>query len=101
MIALVTLDQAKERLRIDFDDDDFDIMSMVSQASAILLKRIKMTEATINDSWGSPLEIPEDIQAVTLEMVAEMYTNREASVADILSDRLLELLVGYRDPTLS
>lgn len=98
MIGLVSIEQAKDRMRIDSTDEDGDISSMISQASAILLRRIKQTESTINDEWGSPVEVPEDIQAVVLEMVSEMYKNREASAADILSDRLLMLLEPHRTP---
>ncbi len=101
MIGLVSIEQAKDRLRIDSTDEDGDIQSMISQASAILLRRIKKTESTINDDWGSPIEVPEDIQAVVLEMVSEMYKNREASAGDILSERLLMLLEPHRTPTIA
>ncbi len=101
MIGLVSIEQAKDRLRIDSTDEDGDIQSMISQASAILLRRIKKTESTINDDWGSPIEVPEDIQAVVLEMVSEMYKNREASAADILPERLLMLLEPHRTPTIA
>lgn len=103
MIGLVSLEQARDRLNIDTDntDKDSDIQSMISQASAILIRRIKKTESGLSDDWGSPIEVPEDIQAVVLEMVSEMYRNREASAADILSDRLLMLLEPHRTPTIA
>lgn len=103
MIGLVSLEQAKDRLNIDDGntDKDADIQSIISQASAILLRRIKKTESTLYSDWGSPIEVPEDLQAVTLEMVSEMYKNREASAADILSDRLLMLLEPHRTPTIA
>lgn len=105
-IALVSLDQAKDHLRVTHDNDDEDIFSKVEQASAIVLDYLKLS-VTPTD-WGnlsgdSPpgTGVPHLIQAATLLILGELFKGRESSTVDVLSNAVKSLLHRYRDPALA
>lgn len=107
---VVTLQEAKLQLRIAADNTfhDADIAMKITQASAIILRYYKVDladETTIPPDWivpdTSPVEyLPtEDVKAWVLIALAEMFENREASISDVLSERLRYLIP--RTPTLA
>lgn len=107
MIDLVTLNQAKDHLRIVLTDTqhDTDVQFKIAQASEIVMDYIK--RSVVPDEWTvssvSPISysIPALVQAATLLVVGELYFNREASTADVLSTAVMNLLERYRDPALA
>lgn len=106
MTMLVTLDEAKDQVRILRDNTYFDndLELKVEIASDILLDFCKL--AAVPDEWfddNSPANIsaPATIKGVVLLMTAEMFLNRESSISMPLSDQIKSILrLKYRDPTL-
>ena len=71
--ALVTLEQAKDRLRVFITDEDADIQAMVEEATAAVIARVDNTEVT--DLWtdDSPNATPPEALAAVLELVVFLY----------------------------
>lgn len=102
MIDLVTLSVAKVHLGLLNDDRDTDVYMKIHQASEIVMRYYK--HETAPQEWvlnSSPVtyEIPSDMQAATLLVLGELFYNREAGVANILSDAVKSIIP--RDPTLA
>lgn len=105
--ALVSVADAKLDLGIPSSITDFDahVTLKIRDASAIAMKHMKLT--SLPDEWnegvGSPsgTGVPYNVQCATRLMVAELYVNREAGEADVLSSTVKSLLAGYRDPTIA
>jgi hypothetical protein len=81
MSALVTLDVAKEHLRVDHADDDPDIDRKIGQATAIVTRYIERSAGDDDVEWDETT-VPADVQAAILLMVQWLYDNRDAGVAD-------------------
>ncbi len=104
---LVSLDEAKDQLRILRSNTYFDndIELKVQIASGILMQFCKLDE--IPDEWydeSSPANVsaPDLIKGAVLMMTSELYLNRESSTANVLSDQIKGIIrLGYRDPTLA
>lgn len=86
MAKLVSVDQAKTRLRIDTDVGDTDIELMISAASAEIIGYLQGTEFDWTDSYGDPAEVdsdgvgvgvPDDIQDACLMYVGIKNKNRD------------------------
>ena len=80
---MLTLQQAKDHLRVEVDDDDNVIVDMIEAATA-----------AIADYLNTPLEDlpavpPSPVKAAALLLVADLYENREGQ-----TDRQL-----YQNPT--
>lgn len=88
MSELITLESARDHLRMDHDLDDGDIQNKIMEASAIVLDYLKLE--TIPASWD-PVA-PEHIQAATKLVLGELYKQREAGSADVLSVAVKSLL---------
>jgi hypothetical protein len=102
VISLVSLEVGKTHLRVDVTDHDADITLKIAQASAIVMRFYK--KDVVPDDWivnNSPIsyDIPADIQAAVLLVLSDLYENREASIANPLSDAVKSLIP--RDPTLA
>lgn len=104
--SFVTLNQAKDHLRQYESYDDADIQLKIEQATAIILDFLKLSG--VPDSWNSDSAsespgggVPPLIQAATLLVLGELFKNREASAADLLSPGIKDLLRRYRDPALA
>ena len=102
-IKLVTLKQTKEHLRVTHVADDDDTLGKIEQASAIVLDYLKLD--AIPDGWDAGTgdspgrkTVPFVVQAAVLLIVGELFKNREASAADLLSKTVTDLLVRWRDP---
>lgn len=101
MILLVSIEEAKQHLRILHDESDADIEMKLAAASAIVLRYHKQDAVPAEWLIGSPFEIspPHDIKASVLLVLSELYENREAGIANPLSDAVKSLIP--RDPTLA
>ena len=76
--TLVTLDEAKARLRVFIDDEDADIQAMVEEATAAVIARVDNTEVT--DLWtdDSPNATPPEARAAVLELTMFLYERDSA-----------------------
>lgn len=106
MTMLVSLDETKNHLHIPLASThaDEDIALKIEIASDILLDFLKL--AAVPEGWyteDSPpvLETPALIKGVVLLMACELYTIRESSAANVLSDEIKNILRRYRDPALA
>jgi uncharacterized phage protein (predicted DNA packaging) len=72
-MAYVTLEQAKDHLRVDFQDDDIYILDLIAVAEASVANEIGSTLAS-NVSGG---ELPKPLYQAILMMVGHLYANRE------------------------
>lgn len=106
IIALVSLDQARDHLRVIHNDDDEDIFSKIEQASAIILDYLKLD--AVPTGWGnlsgespSGTGVPHLVQAATLLVLGELHNKREASGADVISPAVVSILNRYRDPAMA
>lgn len=73
---LITLQQAKDHLRVDFDDLDSDIIFKTEQASALCLKFLKLPENSFLDSSGQPENVPFYLSAAVCVWLDILFTNR-------------------------
>lgn len=105
MIDLIDMDEAKLQLHITDDLHDDDIALKITQASAICMNYLKLsaplTAWEIADTSPIEYDVPADIKFATLLMLSEMYENREASVANIISPAVEALLIRHRDPAMA
>lgn len=104
MIALVDLATAQAHLRDDDPANAADIQNKIYQASAIVLSHLKID--AIPDEWqasSSPVGpgMIHKIEAAKLLVLGELYENREASISKPLSEGVMNLLIGLRDPALA
>lgn len=102
MAALLTLDVAKQHLRVAHTDDDADITRKIDQASAIVLDYIKQRDAP----W-TPADVPPAIAAAVGLMLEDLYDNRSAGEASnevamgYLPVKVTALLHRWRDPAIA
>lgn len=119
MTMLVTLEQAKQHLRVKHASDDADIELKVHAASAAVIEYLKEAGAdSFLDSSGEVLMsddsppvplTPPCVQQATLLLVGEFFKNREPTPDDAvpaqfgygyLPRAVVALLYPLRDPTL-
>jgi Phage gp6-like head-tail connector protein len=111
MIKLVSLDAAQAHLRLSETDDEADVHLKIAAASRIVLKALGSAADFLNsdgtidyDSGGDPQDIPEDIQAATLLLLACFYDDRDGSVllTGGLPEAVISILNSYgRKPILA
>ncbi len=111
MIDLVTLERAKEHLRVTGSESDDDILGKISQASDFVLNYLKIadlvadssppTSPAVTDIWPPYGIVPGEVEAATLLVLGELYEKREAADADVLSQAVRDLLHRRRDPALA
>lgn len=112
--ALITLDYARLHQRSSTRDDD-DLMAKAQLATRIVMKHCKLP--WIPDAWVVPTQspmpmdisvmesppvwvrVPANIQAAIILVMAELFLNREASTANVLSDTVIDLLSEFRGPS--
>lgn len=119
MTGLVTLTEARARVRFDSEDsggspDDGDLQIMINSASRSVLRYIASGDQdfldsngdVIENSAGEPVGIPDDIKDAVLLWVAIKYRNRDED-GDIDQEfgfppkQVVSILYSYRQPTLS
>lgn len=117
-MMLVSLQQAKDHLRMDHDDDDNDITLKVHAASGAVVNYLKSGADSFldssgepeTDSSGDPVGVPFEVQAAVLIMLGELYMNREAELQGevaaqwgygYLPQPVIALLYPLRDPAVA
>jgi len=109
---IVTLEQAKDHLRVTHDSDDNDITLKIHGASAAIINYLKSSADSFLDSSGEVVldssalpVVPFVVIQATLLMVGWMYNFREgedkAFVPGYLPAPIISLLFPLRDPALS
>lgn len=100
-MALVTLADAKEQLRIESDNTDHDahLTRIVDQASHIVTDFLKIDEDEYGTSPddGSPA-VPNLVQAATLLVIEKLFDGTPDE--DPLTPAVRSILHRYRDPAL-
>lgn len=112
-MMLVTLEQAKSHLRVDYDFEDDLITAYVQGASGAVLNYLKVDGEEWFDSSGDPLLdssgdsiVPYVIEAATLIMTHYLYRLRgdnkdNAYERGYLPMPVTALLYPHRDPALA
>lgn len=107
MIPIITVDEAKDHLRITGARFDNDVMQKTLEASAIVWKYLKI------DFEASPVvfpwtgEMPFDVEAATKLILGDLWFFREGSQTggfahrDPISPAVVSLLTGWRDPSMA
>jgi hypothetical protein len=111
MVALVSLADAKQHLRVDHDADDPNIQRKIEQATAIALTFIKRSIGTPDPEDPSIVDwdettVPDDVAAGIELILSDLYDNRIAGDATQLAGaylppHVLALLLPWRSPTLA
>ncbi|MGF6957999.1 head-tail connector protein [Paraburkholderia youngii] len=99
MTDLVTLDEAKARLRIDGNDMDADLSLAIAGASASVVAYLK------REDWTDPADVPANVKNATI-MLAGMFI-RDPDGAEsqtwqqgYLPNAVVAILYPLRDPAL-
>jgi hypothetical protein len=95
-MALITLEQAKQQLRIDYDDQDADLIMKMEQASAIIVDYLKKPD----HGWTAET-VPPPVQAAILLVLTALWDDRDGSGdSDYLAPggAVARLLARTRDP---
>lgn len=95
---LITLDQAKEHLRIDGDDQEEDLLLKMEQASMIILDYIEV----INSGWDHT-NVPEHIRTCVLITLANLWDHRgdDKTNLDPIPPAVKSILYRTRTPVLN
>lgn len=115
MPQLVTLEQAKDHLRVDTDDGDNDLILKIRGASMSVMRYLKAQGAAsftdsagdvIEDSNGDAIGVPEDVQSAVLLMLGYLNRDRDADsdnayTMGFLPPPVTALLYPLRKPTLA
>lgn len=81
MVALVTIQQVKEVLRIDESDDDAMLTIMIGAASRRVIQHLKgQADVVLDlDSNGEPVSggVPDDVALATIMLVGYFFKNQD------------------------
>lgn len=109
----VSLQQVKNRLRIDTDDEDSDLLDLIEQCTAVIIAYLKVPNAYLDtsglvptDTSGDPIGVPREVQLATLVLIGIMYRDRdgadmEAWQQGYLPWQVTSLIYHLRDPALA
>ncbi len=113
MTALLTLDAAKQHLRVDFPDDDEDIQRKIDAASEIVLDYIKRRGPRPDEANPTPPDwtsddVPSPIAAAVAIVLSKLYDDRAAGKEDVenvalgyLTPSVTAILHRLRDPAIA
>lgn len=98
MSSLVTLTEVQDRLRIDGDDNDLDLMRMAEEATDIVLNYLKRPSQQGDgyDEW-TPETVPGTVRSAILLVVRNLHDELD----EPLSQAVKNLVERYRDPALA
>ena len=115
-MMLVTVEQAKERLRVTHDTEDADLTNMIEGASAAVLNYLGIdgsafyvptnSESEVSSSESDPqLVVPAEVQTATLILVGMLYRDRDGVEAKdwehgYLPKPVTAFLYPLRDPAM-
>lgn len=90
-MAVVTLEEMKNYLRVDFDDDDALLEGIIAQSQQICMDVARFTDLT--EFEKQPVS-----KIAVMYAVAYLYEHREDADHKILTLGLRALLFGIREP---
>lgn len=98
---IVTLDEIKEHLRIQHDDEDEYLEKLLQQAENVVEDYCRITLDPYTDSDGNEIDPPEPIRLAIMIMTGFFYENRD--IPDMTTYKAMRmavdsLLYPYRDP---
>lgn len=98
-MALITKEQAKNHLLIDYDDRDADLELKMEQATEIVIDYIKKPD----HGWTEET-VPKTVQAAILLVLTALFDDRDGSGEGdyiALSGPVARLLARHRDPAIA
>ena len=102
---ILTVEEVKNHLRIEENDEDSYIEGLIRQAQAAAedFCRVSLDEQTITDEDGTErtIPVPEPVRLAVLLMVSHYYENRDnpdRAVYGTMRIAFENLLYPYRDP---
>jgi hypothetical protein len=102
---LVDFDRAKRHVYASGTDDDDLILTKLEHAGSIVMDYMKLSATPaawdVADTSPQEIEVPPNVQAVTLLVLGSLYKDRESDTANVLSDTIKNLLRRLRDPALA
>lgn len=104
MVGFVTLQQAKDHLRLDFDDADDDLELKIDQAFDIITDYLKIDADTRSDWEADPSLIPARTKAAMLLLLTDLWDVRDGTGDGdyIKADGpIARLLMRQRDPAMA
>lgn len=115
MKMLISLEQGKQHLRVDNDDEDNDITLKIKGASASVLRYLKAegiadfvdsSGQLPEDSNGVVIDVPNEVESATLLMLGYLYRQRDNDdqheyETGYLPRPVTAILYGRRDPALA
>lgn len=93
-MALITLDEAKTYLRVDYADEDELIMNFISTAEKLVQDMAMLTD---NDWDVADEDTLARVRIAVLFTVAYLYEHREGTDRSVLNLALRSLLFGIRE----
>lgn len=103
MAALISLQQAKDHLRITDDTNDGDLSLKVDQASAVIVGRCGSTAywAPIAAAW-TQATVPPEVQSAILVLLTHLHEHRgDDMTADTVMWQAVDRLIALKkDPVL-
>jgi hypothetical protein len=99
MATLITIEQAKQQLRIDFDDQNADLQMKMEQASDIIVDYLKKPD----HGWNTET-VPKTVQAAILLVLTALFDDRDGSgEGDYITPNgpVARLLARHRDPAIA
>lgn len=90
MVALATLDETKEYLRVDHDDTDTILQTLIEMASERIIEYLKDYAATFFDPDASPQiigTVPARVKVSVMQLTGHFYRNPD-SVGDFTLGRM-------------
>lgn len=102
---LVTLQEAKDHLRIDFDAEDNDLTLKIHAASGAVARYLKIPSSFFADTATLQTDTPFEIKAAVLILLGIFYRDRDGAEMEkwaqgTLPHVVTALLYTYRDPAL-
>lgn len=95
---IVNLQEAKQHLRVDIDDDDDNIVLKRDQAEAIVIDYLKLDAGTYDIDASPYTAPPKPVTAAILMVLTNLYDNPDQ---DPLSVAVRSILHRLRDPALA
>jgi len=91
MEELLTIDAAKEHLRIDVDSEDEHLASLILAAIAVVENHLGRPIIDAAKGWATVDQVPANVTHAIKAVLADLYRNREKPLAD---ETFLDRLVG-------
>ncbi len=101
---LVTLQQAKDHLRVDDDALDDDILLKISQVSYLCKNFVKVEQSAYLDEYNNPLDVPPYLSAACLVWLGILFKHRDGQQDENLDfgyipKAVSNILWPFRNPT--